>query len=67
MKKEKTIQERAEAFVKEENSLIEKYNLDRQILFTFPGKKKVPFFGKVSVRFLKWSGGIIEFQFNDKK
>lgn len=55
--------EKATAFMVDEQKLLKKYGLARQIVVTFPKRESVPLMGKVAVKLLKWSGGVIEPKF----
>ena len=65
-KTSKTVQERAEEYVKEEKVLLKKHKIAKKILITFPANG-VPLMGKIAGWLLKRTGARIETMFMDKK
>lgn len=62
---DKTVQERLQAAIKEEEKIYTKYGILRRLYIRFDERGKVPLMGKLGMFLLRKSGGVIDVQFHD--
>lgn len=65
--KEYNIKKRIEQYVEQEKELLEKLQLKKVIVITFPFHTKVPLLGKLALKLLKMTGSKVDISFIDNK
>jgi predicted phosphoadenosine phosphosulfate sulfurtransferase len=63
----KTIQERAQNFLKENEIILKKHGLLMQLVVAFAGKKQAPLLSRIALWFVAKQGGRLDIQFIDKE
>ena len=56
---------RIDTAIKEEMKIYSKHKLARKLVVNFPKSKRVPFLGKLGMRLITISGGVLDIQFFD--
>jgi hypothetical protein len=61
--KQKPFQETLKEIIESENATYEKVGITRLFVVTFPNRQKPPLLGRLAVKLLEKSGGIIQMQY----
>lgn len=60
-----TLQDKIKPILEKEHAAYEKAGVVRRFAVTFPNRHKAPLLGRLAVKLLNFSGGIIQIQFDE--
>lgn len=63
--KKQTFQERLQPILEKEQAVYDKAGIGRQFVISFPNRHKAPLLGRIGVKLLHMTGGIIQIQFHE--